>query len=64
MSHTCGVSSTGSIECWGYDDYGQATPPAGSFQSVSAGSEHTCGVKSDGSVECWGDDTYGQSTPP
>ena len=33
---------------------GQATPPAGSFVSVSAGQDHTCGVRSDGSVACWG----------
>ena len=33
---------------------GQATPPAGSFVSVSAGWGHTCGLRSDGSVACWG----------
>ena len=43
---------------------GQATPPDGSFTSVSAGSYHTCGVKTDGSVACWGADHNGQSTPP
>jgi hypothetical protein len=25
--HTCGVASTGSVECWGRDNYGQSTPP-------------------------------------
>ena len=39
------------------------TPPAGSFNSVSAGGNHTCGVRSDGSVACWGSDEYGQATP-
>ncbi|HCP61715.1 MAG TPA: hypothetical protein DIU14_04485, partial [Actinobacteria bacterium] len=41
-----------------------ATPPSGSFSSVSAGRYHTCGVKTDGTVACWGDDTSGQATPP
>ena len=54
----------GSIACWGLDSVGQATPPAGEFATVSAGTFHTCGVKRDGSVACWGDDEYGQATPP
>ena len=52
--HTCGVRSNGSVACWGWNESGQATPPAGSFVSVSAGGGHTCGVRSDGSVACWG----------
>ena len=54
----------GSVACWGSDYYGQATPPAGSFVSVSAGWDHTCGVRSDGSVTCWGWNESGRSTPP
>ena len=55
--------------CWGYTRDGAATPPAGSFVSVSAGGSHTCGVRIDGSVACWGSnywgsDYYGQATPP
>ena len=44
------------VECWGHDEYGQATPPAGTFSQVSAGEHHTCGVRTDGSVVCWGND--------
>ena len=62
--HNCGVTSSGSVECWGKDAYGESTPPSGTFESVSSADYITCGVKSDGSVECWGWDTYGQSTPP
>ena len=67
--HSCGVTTSGSIECWmdlpeGYTDFGQASPPSGSFQSVSAGGEHSCGVTTSGSIECWGSDSYGQASPP
>ena len=58
------MRSGGSVACWGSDYYGQATPPAGSFVSVSAGWDHTCGVRSNGSVACWGSDGDGRSTPP
>ena len=58
------MRSDGSVACWGSDENGQATPPAGSFVSVSAGNLHTCGVRSDGSVACWGSDENGQATPP
>ena len=54
----------GSVACWGNDSYGQATPPAGPFLSVSAGFQHACGVKEDGAAACWGNDSYGQATPP
>ena len=62
--HSCGVTSSGSVQCWGYNDGGQSTPPTGSFQSVSAGGYHTCGLTSSGSVECWGYNDEGQSIPP
>ena len=58
------MRSNGSVACWGRDDDGQATPPAGPFVSVNAGPWHTCGVRSNGSVACWGSNQFGQSTPP
>ena len=64
ISHTCGVRDDGSIVCWGDDAYGQASPPKGTFISVSAGGNHTCGVRANGSVACWGNDFHGQSRPP
>ena len=36
--HACGVRADGTLACWGRNDAGQATPPAGAFSSVSAGS--------------------------
>jgi hypothetical protein len=62
--HTCALRSDQTIACWGYNAFGQATPPAGAFTSVSAGGEHTCAVKSDQTIACWGHNAYGQATPP
>jgi hypothetical protein len=52
--HVCGIRADHSLECWGNDSWGQATPPPGAFQAVSATYEHTCGVKLDGTLICWG----------
>jgi alpha-tubulin suppressor-like RCC1 family protein len=62
--HTCEVKSDGTLACWGYNSYGQSSPPDGTFTQVSAGNEYTCGLKSDGTLACWGNDGYGQSSPP
>jgi thiol-disulfide isomerase/thioredoxin len=53
----CGLTGTSgdNLTCWGRDDFGQSTPPPGTFTSVSAhGWWHACGVKDGGSIECWG----------
>ena len=52
----------GGIECWGSDEYGQASPPpGGAFAAVSAGAAYSCAVRS--YVTCWGTDGYGASRP-
>ena len=53
------MRSDGSVQCWGDDDYGQATPPRGEFVSVNAGWYSTCGVKTDGFIACWGEQAHG-----
>lgn len=66
-NHTCGLTSLGSVLCWGGNDAGQLgsgdfaaflTPHrvAGglTFLTVDAGSGHTCGVAKNGSGYCWG----------
>src|SRR5436309_9480475 len=30
--YSCGVKSDGSLACWGYNSYGQSSPPAGTFR--------------------------------
>ena len=50
------MRTDGTLACWGDNDDGQATPPAGTFTQVSAGVSHTCGVRTDGTLACWGDE--------
>jgi len=75
-SHTCAILDDGSLNCWGYDVYGQlgdggsnsdkTTPVSVSLGTgrtavaVSAGGLHTCAILDDGSLKCWGSDAYGQ----
>lgn len=63
-NYTCGLRSSGAIECWGVNNDGAARPPDGVFSAVSAGSRHACAVRTDGRLVCWGRSTYGRSSPP
>lgn len=67
--HTCGLLSTGQIECWGDDSEGQlgdglygnnvySTTPVlaasgRAYAAVIAGDMHTCGLTHAGTLECW-----------
>ena len=64
VNHSCGITTGGSVTCWGLDDHGQATPPQGAFTSLTLGRTHTCGVTPNGTVTCWGDDGGGPATRP
>ncbi|MCX5859780.1 MAG: hypothetical protein NT056_07800 [Proteobacteria bacterium] len=73
-SHTCALLTSGSVDCWGDDTYGQlgngvTNTTYNSYQTVSgltgvtaisAGWQHTCVIVSGGAVKCWGANTYGQ----
>ena len=49
--HTCGVTGSGSVECWGWDGLGQVSDtPLGAIATVSGGRNHTCGVTPSGTL--------------
>jgi alpha-tubulin suppressor-like RCC1 family protein len=73
-SHTCGVTTSGAVYCWGSNGLGQlgVSPSSGSTTpvlaadlssgavEVSVGENHTCARMANGSVQCWGANYYGQ----
>jgi alpha-tubulin suppressor-like RCC1 family protein len=71
--HSCAVTRSGRVQCWGENSYGQLgdasrvdalTPVAVSglndVVAVSAAATHTCALTADGRVQCWGENQYGQ----
>ena len=70
--HTCGVTQTNQIYCWGLNDRGQLgngtttrrlwpSPVSGGrqFRQVDAGSFHTCAVTTGDLAYCWGSNRFG-----
>ncbi|WP_419912951.1 S8 family serine peptidase [Candidatus Poriferisodalis sp.] len=74
--HGCGVKPDGHIECWGYNDDGQAdhrlvaATLAGGFTQVASGRYHSCALYRSGTPVCWGEsrrnaaESTGATQPP
>ena len=73
-SHTCGLTSSGGVKCWGENSYGQlgngnntnsnvpvnVSGLSSGVSAISAGGGHTCALLTSGGVKCWGYNEFGQ----
>ncbi|MFZ9594486.1 MAG: RCC1 domain-containing protein [Bdellovibrionia bacterium] len=74
VEHTCGITGSGVLKCWGSDANGQlgngstsgnqfspvATNSGANYVGIWSGRNHTCAITSRGVLECWGSDASGQ----
>jgi len=72
--HSCAISRSGVLKCWGYDFNGELgngpgnsnknTPDnvvgSSKYIGVAGGETFTCAVTSGGGVQCWGRNVFGQ----
>jgi alpha-tubulin suppressor-like RCC1 family protein len=73
-THTCALTTTGAVQCWGFNGFGQlgdgstankTTPQpvpalASGVAAIAAGIQHTCALTTAGGVQCWGFNASGQ----
>ena len=73
--HSCGLTNTGAMKCWGYNGYGQIgtlaswlqTTPSNlpgytnNVSAIAAGDFHTCALTTVGAVKCFGYNAYGET---
>jgi alpha-tubulin suppressor-like RCC1 family protein len=73
--HTCGVSTSSRLYCWGYNIYGRTglgltsgwttaltqVGVATDWRNVDAGDIHTCATRTTGTLWCWGANTSGRT---
>lgn len=74
FAHACALLTTGGVQCWGYNVYGQlgdgttidaprpvnVTGLEGDVTALSTGIGHSCALLEGGEVMCWGRNDHGQ----
>jgi len=74
FQHTCALTTTGGVRCWGKNNYSQlgdntttdryapvdVTGLNSGVTVVTTGGWHTCALTTAGAVKCWGDNDNGQ----
>jgi alpha-tubulin suppressor-like RCC1 family protein len=75
LNHTCVLTRTGGVKCWGSNDHDQLGDAAqwghrltpndvsglsAGVKAIAAGVRHSCAVTSTGGVKCWGNSSQGQ----
>src|SRR5512133_2050201 len=67
VASACGSSALGAnLTGWGWNNHGQATPPASltNLVAIAAGEEHSVALDRYGRVYAWGQNYAGQTNVP
>ena len=64
--HSCAITTSGEIECWGEANFGALNSPVSNvpFVDISSSEAHSCALDANGQVACWGLNTNGQTDVP